>query len=139
MADAESSKHAPVKSAAGNKAEGRKSNGASRPAIIPLAYPDAESLQKAYMPFVKGGGLFFPTIHPYKMNEEVFLLVTLPNSKNALPVEGVVVWRTPAEATEARRQGVGIAFKGKEGNRLRNQIEGVLGARIGSSRATFTL
>ena len=91
------------------------------------------------MPFAKGGGLFFPTTNSYEMNQEVFLLVTLPNGKDALPVPGMVVWRTPAGAMDSRRQGVGIEFRGKEGNALRNRIEGTLAAKLSSSNPTFTM
>jgi type IV pilus assembly protein PilZ len=119
-----------------------KANGGAdtdRPSVIPLEYSDKDSLHRAYMPFVKGGGLFLPTSKSYSLNEEVFLLVTLPNSKKPLPVPGRVVWQTPAGAMDSRRQGIGIEFKGREGNGLRNQIEGVLGAKVSSVTETFTM
>lgn len=111
----------------------------NRPSVIPLIYPDKNSLHRAYMPFVKGGGLFLPTSKHYSLNEEVFLLVTLPNSNKSLPVPGRVVWQTPAAAMDSRRQGIGIEFKGREGNGLRNQIEGMLGAKVSSSKETYTM
>lgn len=114
-------------------------SGLNRPSVIPLTYPDKDSLHRAYMPFVKGGGLFLPTSKPYSLNEEVFLLVTLPNSDKSLPVPGRVVWQTPAGAMDSRRQGIGIEFKGREGNSLRNQIEGLLGARVSSAKETYTM
>ena len=124
----------------GNKKPGTTSkNGANRPSVIPLIYPDKESLQQAYMPFLKGGGLFFPTKDVYPMSEEIFLLVTLPDTKNTLPVPGTVVWQTPGGAMDNRKQGVGIEFKGREGNALRNRIEGMLGAKISSPNPTFTM
>ena len=114
-------------------------NGASRPSVVPLNYVDKDSLQRAYMSFVKGGGLFLPTNLEYEMNEELFLLVTLPGSNKALPVPGTVVWQSPSSAADGRKPGVGIEFKGREGFSLRNTIEGILGAQIGDSELTYTM
>ncbi len=125
--------------AAAGSSNSKTGNGAGRPSVVPLTYPDKDSLQKAYMPFVKGGGLFLPTTNQYPMNEEVFLLVTLPDNKSPFPVPGAVVWQSPTGAMDGRRQGVGIEFKGREGNALRNRIEGLLGAKVSSSKATYTM
>lgn len=110
-----------------------------RPSVISLSYPDKKSLQKAYMPFLKGGGLFLPTSTLRDMNEEIFLLVTLPESDKPIPVPGVVVWKSPAKAVDGKQPGVGIEFKGREGNSLRSRIEGLLGARITSATPTHTM
>jgi len=118
---------------------GKASNGAQRPSVVPLIYADKDSLHKAYMPFFKGGGLFIPTVKTYPMNDEVFLLVTLPGSKNALPVPGKVKWITPLGSADGMKQGVGIEFKGREGNSLKNTIEGILGSMTGSPDPTFTM
>lgn len=120
---------------------GKASNGAGaqRSSVVPLVYADKDSLHKAYMPFFKAGGLFIPTSKSYPMNEEVFLLVTLPGSKNPLPVAGKVAWITPLGAADSMKQGVGIEFKGREGNSLKGTIEGILGSMIGSSDPTYTM
>ena len=123
----------------GSALNGKASNGAQRPSIVPLIYADKESLHKAYMPFFKGGGLFIPTGKAYPMNEEVFLLVTLPGSKNPLPVPGKVAWITPLGATDSMKQGVGIEFRGREGSSLKNTIEGILGPMVGSPDPTYTM
>ena len=128
-----------VKSGGNKKPETTRKNGSNRPSVIPLIYPDKESLQQAYMPFLKGGGLFFPTKDVYPMSEEIFLLVTLPDTKNTLPVPGTVIWQTPGGAMDNRKQGVGIEFKGREGNALRNRIEGMLGAKLSSPNPTYTM
>jgi type IV pilus assembly protein PilZ len=115
------------------------SNGASRPAVVPLNYADKGSLHKSYMPFIKGGGLFMPTSNAYQMNDEIFLLVTLPGAKKAIPVPGKVVWISPSDSGDGKKQGVGVEFKGREGNSLRNTIEGMLGAKITSIDPTYTM
>lgn len=112
---------------------------AKRPSVVSLNYPDKKALQKAYMPFLKGGGLFLPTLTPRKMNEEIFLLVTLPEATKPVPVSGAVVWKTPSGAVDSKRQGVGIEFKGREGNSLRARIESLLGAKLHSSTQTQTM
>ena len=112
---------------------------ASRPSVVSLNYPEKKALHKAFMPFLKGGGLFLPTTQKYELNDEIFLLVTLPDSSKAIPVPGSVVWKTPPGAQDGRRQGIGIEFKGREGNSLRNRIEGLLGAKLGSATPTFTM
>lgn len=114
-------------------------SGGSRPSVVSLNYPDKKSLQKAYMSFLKGGGLFLPTSSAHDMSDEIFLLVTLPESPKPIPVPGTVVWKTPAGATDSKQQGVGIEFKGREGNSLRNRIEGLIGAKITSSTPTHTM
>ena len=120
-------------------ARGKAKAASGRPSVVSLSYPDKKSLQKAYMPFLKGGGLFLPTSTQRDMNEEIFLLVTLPESAKPIPVPGIVVWKTPAGAVDSKQQGVGIEFKGREGNSLRTRIEGLLGARINSATATHTM
>ncbi len=119
-------------------ASGKKS-AASRPSVVSLNYPDRKSLQKAYMPFLKMGGLFLPTNSNREISEEIFLLVTLPESAKPIPVPGTVVWKTPAGAVDSKPQGVGIEFKGREGNALRSRIEGLLGAKLTSTTPTHTM
>lgn len=133
------SKVAAGKASNGARQGNAPGNGNNRPSVIPLNYPDKDTLQRAFMSFVKGGGLFLPTNVPYEMNEEIFLLVSLPGSKKALPVPGTVVWQSPSSSADGRRPGVGIAFKGREGNSLRNTIEGILGARVSGSDPTYTM
>lgn len=121
----------------GSKSKAKQA--ASRPSVVSLSYPDKRSLQKAYMPFLKNGGLFLPTSTQRDMNEEIFLLVTLPEADKPIPVPGTVVWKTPAGAADGKPQGVGIEFKGREGNSLRVRIEGLLGPDLTSSKPTNTM
>ena len=118
---------------------GVKANGVSRPSVVPLNYSNKSTLQKAYMGFTKGGGLFIPTTKAYRLHEEVFLLVTLPDSKKSLPIPGAVVWQTPAGAMGGWKQGIGVEFKGKEGNALKNRIEGILGTKVSAPDPNYTM
>jgi len=96
-------------------------------------------LYAAYMPYVKGGGLFIPTNKPFKIGEEVFMLLSLIDDPMKLKVVGHVVWVTPA-AQAGRPQGVGVQFSEKDGGlEARNKIENLLGSALKSSRATHTM
>ena len=84
--------------------------GAPRQGILSLAIKDKGALFNAYMPFVKGGGLFVPTTKRYSLGDEVFILLSLMDEKDRLPVAGKVVWITPAGAQGNRTAGIGVQF-----------------------------
>ncbi len=69
--------------------------GQARQSILSLSIKDKSTLYAAYMPFIKNGGLFIPTNKQYKINDEVFMLLTLLDEKEKLPVAGTIVWITP--------------------------------------------
>jgi type IV pilus assembly protein PilZ len=112
----------------------------SRPAVLSLAIKEKAALYTAYMPFLKNGGIFVPTNRSYKVGDEIYLILSLMDDTNKYPVAGKVAWITPAGANHNKTQGVGVHFPADEGGqRLRVRIEEVLGAALGSSRATHTL
>ncbi|MFO7543756.1 MAG: PilZ domain-containing protein [Thiobacillus sp.] len=122
-------------SAASNEVSGQP-----RPGVLSLSIKEKSALFAAYMPFVKGGGLFIPTNKSHKMGEEVFMLLTLMDDPAKLPVSGKVVWVTPAGAHGGRTQGVGVQFAFNEsGKAAQNKIEGLLGGSLKSVRPTHTL
>jgi len=43
--------------------------GQVRPGVLSLSIKEKSALFAAYMPFIKGGGLFIPTNKQYKMGE----------------------------------------------------------------------
>ena len=81
--------------------------GGARQGILSLVVKDKPSLYNAYMPYVRQGGIFVPTTRRYFIGDEVFLLLTLPDSSERLPVAGKVCWVTPTGSqgnrTAARR------------------------------------
>ena len=114
--------------------------GMVRPGVLSLSIKEKSALFAAYMPFIKGGGLFIPTNKSYKMGEEVFMLLTLMADPAKLPVSGKVVWITPAGAHGTRTQGVGVQFAFNEsGKSAQNKIEGLLGGSLKSVRPTHTM
>ena len=93
----------------------------------------------AYMPFVKGGGLFIPTNKSFKVGDEVFMLLSLVDDPVKLKVVGHVIWITPV--TQGNRpQGIGVQFSEKDGGvEARNKIEALLGGALKSARPTHTM
>jgi len=104
--------------------------GQVRPGVLSLSIKEKSALFAAYMPFLKGGGLFIPTNKSYKMGEEVFMLLTLMDEAAKLPVSGKVVWLTPASARGGRTQGVGVQFAANESGKLaQNRLKVCLAVR----------
>jgi type IV pilus assembly protein PilZ len=113
--------------------------GSSKPGVLSLAIREKAALFAAYMPFVKGGGLFIPTSKPFKMGEEVFMLLTLLDDPQKLKIVGKVIWITP-QAVNNKPQGIGIQFGDKDGGvEAKKRIETILGAALKSSRPTHTI
>jgi Tfp pilus assembly protein PilZ len=59
---------------------------AGRAGMLSLAIKERSALFAAYMPYVKGGGLFIPTNRPYQMGDQVYMLLTLMEDPNKLPI-----------------------------------------------------
>lgn len=111
-----------------------------RPSVLSLAIKEKAALYAAYMPFLKNGGIFVPTAKPYKIGDEIYLILALMDDPNKYPIAGKVAWITPAGANNNKAQGIGVHFPDDEaGTRARLRIEEILGAALRSSRATHTL
>jgi len=111
----------------------------ARPGVLSLTIKDKNALYAAYMPYLKNGGIFVPSSKPYKVGAEVFMLLTLMDSKEKIPVAGQVVWVTPQGAQGNRAAGIGIQFSDKDSGAARNKIEGLLGGALKSERPTHTM
>ncbi|MFD0738633.1 PilZ domain-containing protein [Lysobacter koreensis] len=112
----------------------------ARQGILSLAVKDKAALYNAYMPFLKHGGIFVPTPKRYFLGDEVFLLLTLPESSERQPVAGKVVWVTPAGAQGNRPAGIGVQFaETAEGDAIKNKIEALLAGTLNAERATHTM
>jgi len=110
-----------------------------RQGILSLTIRDKSSLYAAYMPFVKNGGLFIPTNKTYQLGDEVFMLLTITDSKEKLPVAGRVVWITPKGAQGNRTAGIGVQFSELDNGATRNKIETQLAGALKSERQTHTM
>ena len=111
----------------------------NKPGVLSLAIKEKSALYAAYMPYVKGGGLFIPTNKSFKIGEEVFMLLSLVDDPMKLKVVGKVVWITPV-AQANRPQGIGVQFSEKDGGiEVKNKIEAILGGALKANRATHTM
>jgi type IV pilus assembly protein PilZ len=113
---------------------------AARPSVIQLVFREKTALYAAYMPMFSEGGIFVPTTRDYKLGEDIYLLLSLPEDPQRYPVAGKVGWITPANASGGRTQGVGVRFPADEKSRaLRQRIEDSLGTTLASAKPTQTI
>jgi type IV pilus assembly protein PilZ len=111
-----------------------------RPSVIQLAIKDKAALYAAYIPLFSEGGIFIPVSREYKLGDDVYVLLSLPEDPQRYPVAGKVAWVTPAKASNNRTQGIGISFPKDEKSRLlKLKIEAILGAHLASDRPTQTI
>jgi type IV pilus assembly protein PilZ len=106
--------------------------------ILSLAIETKEDLYKAFMPFVTNGGLFIPTPRAYQLGEEVFMLLSLMDEPDKLPVTGKVIWVTPRVAQGGRVPGIGIQLS-PDDNTLVRKVENYLAGALNSGRRTHSL
>lgn len=107
--------------------------------ILQLTIKDKAALYAAYMPFVKNGGLFIPTNKQYNIGDEVFMLLTLMDEKDRLPVAGKIVWITPKGAQGNKARGIGVQFIEQDKGVTRGKIETHLAGTLDSARMTHTM
>jgi type IV pilus assembly protein PilZ len=112
---------------------------AARPGMLSLSIKDKASLYAAYMPFVTNGGLFIPTTKKYDLGDEVFMLLTLMEDNERLPVAGTIIWVTPQGAQGNRSAGIGVQFSNQDKGATRNKIETHLAGAMKSDRITHTM
>ncbi len=110
-----------------------------RQGILSLSIKDKGALYAAYMPFVKNGGLFIPTNKNYNLGDEVFMLLTLMEETEKLPVAGKIIWITPKGAQGSRATGIGVQFSDQDNGSARNKIETYLAGALQAERPTHTL
>ena len=112
---------------------------APRQGILSLTIKDKSALYAAYMPFVKGGGLFIPTKKTYRIGDEVFMLLTLMEETEKLPVAGKIIWITPVGAQGNRAAGIGVQLSDQDEGAARNKIEGFLAGALEIDRPTHSM
>lgn len=112
----------------------------ARPSVVQLAIKEKAALYIAYIPLFKEGGIFIPSAREYKLGDDIYVLLTLPEDTQRYPVAGKVAWVTPPRAAGNRTQGVGVRFPSDEKSRqLKIKIEEILGAHLASDRPTQTI
>ena len=116
------------------------STAAARPSVIQLSIKEKAALYAAYIPLFAEGGIFIPSSRDYRLGDDVYVLLSLPDDPQRYPVAGKVAWVTPPKAQGGRTQGVGIRFPADEKSKqLKLKIEEILGANVNSERQTQTI
>ncbi len=110
-----------------------------RQGMLSVVIKSKEDLYRAYMPFVKNGGLFIPTTKPYRLGDDIFMVITLPEGKERLPVAGKVVWITPVGAAGNRMPGIGVQFGTLDKGETRKKIEAMLAGLLQTEHPTHTM
>ena len=110
------------------------------PSVIQLAIKEKSALHAAYIPVFAEGGIFIPTAREYRLGDDVYVLLTLPDDPQRYPIAGKVAWITPARVSGNRAPGIGIRFPADDKSRqLKALIESVLGGGMASDRPTQTI
>jgi len=107
--------------------------------ILSLNIKDKSALYAAYMPYVKNGGLFIPTKKQYSLGDEIFMLLSLMEDKERLPVAGKIIWVTPVGAQNNKEAGIGVQFSTQDNGSTRDKIEGFLAGALQADRPTHTM
>ncbi len=82
---------------------------------IRVNFNSANQVAEYYLPFFNNGGFFFATEHPFALNDDVILSLTLPDGDSTpIDVEGKVSLIVPKEAQEKKNiidsRGVGVSL-----------------------------
>lgn len=107
--------------------------------ILSLTIKEKAILYASYMPYIKNGGLFIPTNKIYKLGDEVFMLLSLMDEPDKIPLAGKVIWVTPKGAQGNRATGIGVQFTNDQDGVARHKIETQLAGALNSDRPTQTM
>lgn len=107
--------------------------------LLMLEIKDENVLYSSYMPFLKRGGVFYPTdrYHIYHLGKPVSLMFTLMGEKSMVP--GKVVWINPQNAANGRPAGVGIQFDDFDQGKTKDRIERLIAHMLKSDKLTYTM
>ena len=111
-----------------------------RPGVFSLVIRSKAALYAAWIPLLRGGGIFVPSTRDHRLGEEVLVLLSLLDDGAKIPIQGHVAWVNPAHAASNRPQGFGVQRPDNETCReLKKRVEGLLAGALQSSRPTHTL
>ncbi|SEQ65405.1 type IV pilus assembly protein PilZ [Solimonas aquatica] len=101
----------------------------ARSGFLKLQLKTVRALQRVYLPFIRDGGLFVPSLREFKLGEQLLILLQLPDRSDSEPVAGRVVWLRPAVGSTqsaAARPGIGVQLSRLDGGALHRRIEQLL-------------
>ena len=106
--------------------------------ILAVEIKDENALYAHYMSFVQGGAIFVPTKKNYKLDDDIFFLLSIYLQPEPIPMTGKVVWVTPKGSGGSKQEGVGVQLS-EEYEELKGLIEQVLTGTTHSHRPTLTM
>ncbi len=107
--------------------------------IIECTFANEQLLYLAYMPFIKGGGLFARTKETYPLGTPVTLILRLLDDIELYETDAKVVWLTPKSAQGNKPAGVGLQLIGENSRTICNKIETYLAGMLKSTQGTDTI
>lgn len=110
--------------------------------MLSLRLESKPVIYASYMSFVEHGGIFVPTDDPFKMNEEVLLVLELVGlgKSEKLFIKTNVCWINSNPSASGRPKGIGLAFQSDDsGRKAKSIIESILTGLLQNERPTYTL
>ena len=106
--------------------------------IIKLVIKAKVDLSVSYIQQFKYGGIFIGGEFNYTIDDEVFLIISLPDGGAALAVAGVVKWLSPVAAL-AYPPGIGVQFSSDQvGSEAKSRIESILAGVVDEETNSYT-
>jgi type IV pilus assembly protein PilZ len=88
--------------------------GENRPTVLQFAIQDLPNLYVSYIPMLKNGGIFVPTSRRYELNDQLYLLLSLPYSDQKHSLSCQVIWINPIGVSGGASPGVGLMLPDTE-------------------------
>ena len=96
---------------------------------IAYRFPDLPALKKAYMGFVREGGIFIPTTeNSMHLGDSVTATLTLPKDDLSFSFTSEVIWITPNSTTSSKPAGIGLQCNTDEGEAFQKAVRELIGA-----------
>lgn len=106
--------------------------------IIHANIINKEILYQSYMSFVEGGALFIPSQRNVQMGEQIFVLASLPEHVQKIPLTGKVIWLSPKQ-NGLRPQGFAIQLSGEKGIYYKAEAEKLLKGLKAEAQSSYTM
>ena len=112
----------------------------AKPGVYSLVIRSRGALYSAWIPLLRGGGLFVPSSREHSLGDDVLVLLSLLDESARIPIQGHVAWINPPHAANNRPQGIGVQLQDNDtGRELRKRVETLLAGALQSTRLTHTL
>lgn len=106
--------------------------------IIKINIATVSDLAKIYIKQFKFGGVFVAGKFDFKLGDEAFLIISLPENSEPCAVGGKICWIAPPSAV-GYPEGIGIQFNSdKAGTDAKSRLEIILGGMLQKQNSSFT-